>query len=225
VFAAGLVTGLSSITLFRCHWEARYVIHGCQANAGVRNQNSRGTAPRTCSAWFFWGGMKLGLVGVALGLCGALVLTRFIQQLLFGLTAFDPMTFTVTAALLLSAIAAACYCSRPQGNARRSHRSSPISVKSPGGCSLRGFEPSNGSPPCEFLTSSVCQVSEFLTATTPVRRHRRVRELTATTKASGSFANTGTATSTGDRSSSARADSLGRHGGRCRLRDRLVGFG
>src|SRR5436305_15010108 len=66
-------------------------------------------------------GMKLGLLGVALGLCGALVLTRLIQQLLFGVTAFDPTTFTVTAALLLSVIAAACYFP-----ARKATRVDPI---------------------------------------------------------------------------------------------------
>ncbi len=69
----------------------------------------------------FGGGMQLGLVGVGLGLCGALVLTRLIQQLLFGVTAFDPMTFTVTAALLLSVIAAACYFP-----ARKATRVDPI---------------------------------------------------------------------------------------------------
>ena len=38
-------------------------------------------------------GLKIGVVGVALGLGGALILTRFIRQLLFGVAAFDPLTF------------------------------------------------------------------------------------------------------------------------------------
>jgi putative ABC transport system permease protein len=69
----------------------------------------------------FGGGMKIGLIGVALGLAGALVLTRFLRQLLFGVAAFDPLTFTATAALLLLVIAAACYLP-----ARKATRVDPI---------------------------------------------------------------------------------------------------
>jgi putative ABC transport system permease protein len=69
----------------------------------------------------FGGGMKIGLIGVAAGLAGALVLTRFIRQLLFGVAAFDPLTFTATAVLLLLVIAAACYLP-----ARKATRVDPI---------------------------------------------------------------------------------------------------
>ena len=41
------------------------------------------------------------VVGLAFGLGGAFVLTRFIRQLLFGVAAFDPLTFVATAALLM----------------------------------------------------------------------------------------------------------------------------
>jgi predicted permease len=54
-------------------------------------------------------GLQIGIVGVAFGLGGAFVLTRFIRQLLFGVAAFDPITFAATAALLLLVIASACY--------------------------------------------------------------------------------------------------------------------
>jgi putative ABC transport system permease protein len=49
-------------------------------------------------------GMKLALAGLALGLAGALVLTRVMQSLLFGVTATDPLTF-VCVSLLLAAVA------------------------------------------------------------------------------------------------------------------------
>jgi putative ABC transport system permease protein len=54
-------------------------------------------------------GMRMGLIGVAIGAFGAFVLTRFISQLLFDVESFDPLTFIATSALLTLVIAAACY--------------------------------------------------------------------------------------------------------------------
>jgi putative ABC transport system permease protein len=54
-------------------------------------------------------GLQIGFVGVAFGLGGAFLLTRFIRQLLFGVPAFDPVTFAATAAMLIFVIVAACY--------------------------------------------------------------------------------------------------------------------
>jgi ABC-type antimicrobial peptide transport system permease subunit len=48
--------------------------------------------------------MILALIGVAIGIGGAIGLTRFMKTLLYGVSATDPMTFTVIA-LLLSAVA------------------------------------------------------------------------------------------------------------------------
>jgi putative ABC transport system permease protein len=54
-------------------------------------------------------GLKLSLAGLVLGLVGALWLGRATSNLLFGVTATDPLTF-VTVSLLLTAVAtAACY--------------------------------------------------------------------------------------------------------------------
>jgi putative ABC transport system permease protein len=66
-------------------------------------------------------GLRTGLVGIGAGLVGALLLSRLIQQLLFGLAAFDPMTFASTAAMLMLVIAAACYFP-----ARRATRVDPM---------------------------------------------------------------------------------------------------
>jgi putative ABC transport system permease protein len=54
-------------------------------------------------------GMVLTLVGVILGLGGALALTRVMATLLFGVTAKDPITFAVVAALLLAVAFIACF--------------------------------------------------------------------------------------------------------------------
>ena len=54
-------------------------------------------------------GLKLMLVGVALGGIGAVALTRLLESLLFGVSATDPVTFLFIG-LLLGAIALlACY--------------------------------------------------------------------------------------------------------------------
>jgi len=54
-------------------------------------------------------GMVLVLIGVALGLAGAIALTRVMSSLLFGVTAKDPMTFVAVAVLLGLVALVACY--------------------------------------------------------------------------------------------------------------------
>ncbi|MGA9770146.1 MAG: ABC transporter permease [Blastocatellia bacterium] len=53
-------------------------------------------------------GMRLILLGVALGLAGAFLATRVLSSLLFGVTATDPVTFAVTSLLLAGVALAAC---------------------------------------------------------------------------------------------------------------------
>ena len=47
-------------------------------------------------------------LGVACGLAGALVLTRVLNNLLYGVTAHDPLVFAGNAALLFSLATVAC---------------------------------------------------------------------------------------------------------------------
>jgi predicted permease len=53
-------------------------------------------------------GMKLALVGVALGLVASLALTRTMKSLLFGVSATDPTTFAAIALLLVAVALLAC---------------------------------------------------------------------------------------------------------------------
>jgi putative ABC transport system permease protein len=66
-------------------------------------------------------GMKLALCGIALGLIGALALTRFLKGLLFDLSATDPLTFATVAFVLLGAALLACWIP-----ARRAARVDPL---------------------------------------------------------------------------------------------------
>jgi putative ABC transport system permease protein len=54
-------------------------------------------------------GLKLALIGALLGLGGALALTRLLKTLLFGVSATDPPTFIVIAALLIIVALLACW--------------------------------------------------------------------------------------------------------------------
>jgi len=55
------------------------------------------------------GGMKLALLGTAIGLLAAFALTRLMSKLLFGVSATDPVTFALIALLLVWVALLACW--------------------------------------------------------------------------------------------------------------------
>lgn len=46
-------------------------------------------------------GLTMAVIGIAVGLCGALALTRFMQSLIFGVSTTDPLTLSAVALLLV----------------------------------------------------------------------------------------------------------------------------
>jgi putative ABC transport system permease protein len=66
-------------------------------------------------------GMKLALLGAGLGLAGTFGLTRFLSALLYGISATDPVTFSLVAVFLLVIALLACYLP-----ARRATRVDPM---------------------------------------------------------------------------------------------------
>ena len=54
-------------------------------------------------------GLRLAIVGVALGLLAAIAFTRLLKGLLFGISASDPLTFAALAALLVGVALLACW--------------------------------------------------------------------------------------------------------------------
>jgi putative ABC transport system permease protein len=69
------------------------------------------------------GGMRVALVGVIVGIAGALALSRLMRTMLFGVTGVDPASYVATAAMLLGVAALACYIP-----ARRAMRLDPLSA-------------------------------------------------------------------------------------------------
>jgi putative ABC transport system permease protein len=69
-------------------------------------------------------GLRLVLAGLAIGTAGALILTRLLSsfsQLLYGVGAGDPLTFTVVSLTLTGVAILACYIP-----ARRAMRVDPM---------------------------------------------------------------------------------------------------
>ena len=54
-------------------------------------------------------GLKLALIGVAIGIAGALALTRFLSSLLYGVKPTDPLTFVAVSLILIAVALLACY--------------------------------------------------------------------------------------------------------------------
>ncbi|MGH9743934.1 MAG: FtsX-like permease family protein, partial [Candidatus Acidiferrum sp.] len=72
-----------------------------------------GAQPRDVFRIIVGEGLRLALVGVAFGLVAALVLTRLLQSFLFGISAYDPLTFiAVSILLILVAVAASFFPAR-----------------------------------------------------------------------------------------------------------------
>jgi len=82
-----------------------------------------GAQPRDIWRLIVGSGARLALAGIAIGLTGALALTRLLSSLLFEVRASDPATFAAVIAGLGAVSLLACYIP-----ARRATKVDPISA-------------------------------------------------------------------------------------------------
>ena len=115
VFAA-VALGLAAIGIYGV---MSYLVHQGTRELGIRL--ALGATPRGITRLIVGAGLQVALAGVGLGLVGAWVLTRFMQSLLFGVEATDPITFAIIPIVLVAVSLVACYLP-----ARRATRIDPV---------------------------------------------------------------------------------------------------
>jgi putative ABC transport system permease protein len=101
---AGLALALAAVGIYGI---VHYSVSQRTREIGVRM--ALGARPRDIVTLVIIGGMRLPLVGVALGLAAAIGVTRVMSHLLFEVGTTDPMTFAAVAATLCAFALAACY--------------------------------------------------------------------------------------------------------------------
>ena len=101
---AAVALGLAIIGVFGV---LSYTVTQQTTELGIRM--ALGASARSVTLLVLGRGMKPVAAGVAAGVAGALVLTRFMEALLFGVTPTDPATFAAVAMLLTGVAAVASY--------------------------------------------------------------------------------------------------------------------
>jgi ABC-type antimicrobial peptide transport system permease subunit len=82
-----------------------------------------GARPADVSRLVIGEGLRLALAGLACGLIAALVLSRALASMLYGVTTTDPATYAAVAAVLVTLACISCYIP-----ARRALRTDPITT-------------------------------------------------------------------------------------------------
>ncbi len=101
---AGLALLLASVGIYGV---ISYIVGQRTREIGIRL--ALGAQRTDVLNWVMSEGARMALLGIGAGLAAALVLTRLMAQLLYGVSAMDPLTFGVVAGALLLVAMAACY--------------------------------------------------------------------------------------------------------------------
>ena len=116
VLFAGVALFLAAVGLYGV---VSYTVSQRTREIGLRM--AIGAEPSHVLGMIIGGGMKLVVVGVAIGVAGALAFSRLVRTLLFDVAPSDPTSYAVTAGLLIVVAAIACYVP-----ARRAMRVDPL---------------------------------------------------------------------------------------------------
>jgi ABC-type antimicrobial peptide transport system permease subunit len=114
--AAALALLLGAIGLYGV---ISYAVSERRSEIGVRV--ALGASPAAVSRLVLREGISLAVLGAALGLAGAILLTRFLRAVLFEVSARDPLTFAGVAFILLAVTLIAAWLP-----ARRAARIDPL---------------------------------------------------------------------------------------------------
>jgi len=101
---AGLAVVLAGVGLYGV---LSYAVAQRSSEIGIRM--ALGAAQSQVYGLILLEGMRPAILGVILGMAGAAWTTRFLQSLLFGVTAGDTVTFVTVPLLLLAVAVAACW--------------------------------------------------------------------------------------------------------------------
>jgi predicted permease len=103
IFAA-VALGLAAVGLYSV---LAYSVTLRTREIGIRM--ALGAEPGAIARFVLTQGLTMAVTGIVTGLCGALVLTRFMRSLIFGVSTSDPLTLAAVTLLLLVISAAASY--------------------------------------------------------------------------------------------------------------------
>jgi putative ABC transport system permease protein len=95
VFAAAALT-LASVGIYSV---LAYLVRGRRREIGIRTALGAGTTDVVRMVLIE--GMKPALLGIGIGICGALAAARLLENLVFGVKPYDPLTLAVVSAALL----------------------------------------------------------------------------------------------------------------------------
>ncbi len=98
-----LALGLATVGIYGV---ISYSVEQRTAEFGIKM--ALGAEPRRLLVQVMGQGLLMGIIGVAVGIVGASLLTRALRGLLFGVSQFDLSSFAVTAGILILATIAAC---------------------------------------------------------------------------------------------------------------------
>ncbi|MBV9887139.1 MAG: ABC transporter permease [Acidobacteria bacterium] len=101
---AGMALVLASVGIYGV---LSYIVGQRTREIGIRI--AMGARRRNVLRWVIAEGMRMAVVGVAIGVVAAFGLTRLMAGLLYGVSAVDPLTFGAVAGVLLLVALVACY--------------------------------------------------------------------------------------------------------------------